>query len=173
MNNEEIENIKDLAHALEASIEKKNTLTTLEFKEFHPLFKNDTDHNTDEYKALCSKWGFRISLYHPVNVVVPGSNEVVKTLPAMFNKVELINNVGNEGVVINKLTHAMATNHPLRTDVEESVDLFKLSVKASQDRDALNESAAAFSDLAKEFEIPDPDQQDEGTKKMVEDLEWE
>jgi hypothetical protein len=173
MKDEELENIRDLAHALEASVDSKNTISVREFKEYHPLFKNNTDHKTDEYKALCSKWGFRVSLYHPVKVVGMDGKEVVKTLPALFNRVNLINNVGNEGRVINKLTHAMATDHPLRTDVEESVDLFKLSVKASQDRGVLDASAANFAELAKEFEFKDPEEQDADTKKMVSDLEWE
>jgi hypothetical protein len=168
----ELSEIEQLANALQSSIESKNTISTKEFKQFHPLFKKDTDTNTKEYRELCEKWSFRVSLYHPINVVNNETKKTVLKLPPMFNRVNPISNVPIGGTVINKLDHALATNHPLRTDVEEAINVFKDTVALSQDKEQLDNSATKFAEIASNAGFKPENTDDPDIKGMIDDLEW-
>lgn len=139
-----------LSRALEASIKAKNTLTVAEFKPFHPLFKKDSDTASDEYRDLCVEWTSRISAYDPVTIVNPNTDEVVLKLPPSSNRVEDINATQNPDIVVNKFNHALATNHPLRSDKEDALFLFKATIEVAQDTKRLEKEATTFAKLAED-----------------------
>ena len=167
--------IKELAVALEGAVIKKNTLTVQEFKEFHPLFKSNTDTNTPEYQELCSRWSFRVSLFDPIHIVDPThGNAIVKDLPPMYNKVDRMANETHPEIVVNKFSHAVATAHPLRTDEEESLEIFKAALYHSQNADRLEDAANKFAHIAEDagFESGNGEAS-ASSKEILDQLEWD
>ncbi len=171
----DISKIKELSIALEGAVAKKNTLTVQEFKEFHPLFKKSTDTNTTEYQNLCSKWGFRVSLFDTIRIVDPAQrNAVVKELPPMYNRVDRMSNETHPEMVVNKFSHAVAMSHPLRTDEEEALDIFKAALYYSQDGDRLSEAANKFAHLSDNAGFESDNGEASTTdKEILDQLEWD
>ena len=167
-------NLKDLAKALKESIEIKNTLTTTEFKKFHPLFKESTDTTSEEYNELCVEWTSRVSAYDPITIVDPISKKTVLELPPSSNKVADITNTNNPDIVINKFNHAVRSNHPLRHDEEDALYLFKATIEVAQDEKRLEKEAKTFAKLASRagFEGKEDDP-DTLSSDVLEKLEWD
>lgn len=167
--------IQELATALEGVVAQKNTLTVQEFKEFHPLFKSSSNSNDESYKELCSKWGFRVSLFDPITIVDPvHANAVVKVLPPMYNKVERMANETHPELIINKFAHAVATSHPLRTDEEESLEIFKAALYHSQTAERLDVDAERFAKLSENAGFENTSgEMDQNEKEILDQLDWD
>lgn len=164
--------INDLARALQNSIKEKNTLTVQEFKPFHPLFKKDSDKTTDAYRDLCVEWACTVSLYDPVNIIDPSDgNKIIKVLPPSFTKVDTLN-PNHADAAIGKFRQASATNHPLRTDVEEATELLKAVIHHSQNHIRIEEACEQFAKISKEAGFDNPDILEADNRKVLDQLEW-
>ena len=82
-----IENDKEelarLDNMLNSAVRARNTISTMEFKKFEPIFKlsgRDILGNED-YDELCREYFKRVSPYHPV-YIVDNEGTVVLTLPS-------------------------------------------------------------------------------------------
>lgn len=92
---EELARLDDM---LNTAIRERNTISTMEFKKFEPIFKlsgRDILGNED-YDELCREYFKRVSPYHPV-YIVDNEGTVVLTLPAIFNSVACVSDAGPAG----------------------------------------------------------------------------
>ena len=164
--------ITELAAALQRTLISKNTLTVNEFKKYHSLYKASTDKTTDAYKALCSEFADRISIYDPLTVVDPATKTPVIVLPSIFTRVDTITLTPNPIGVINKFDHSTQANNPLRTDNEESLDLFKQTIRFAQDPERIKKSVAQFEELSRAAGFDPIGEVEEARKEVLDKLEW-
>lgn len=92
------EEIAKLNQVMHSSTKERNTLTLHEFSKYEPIFKfNSRDIlGDDAYDELCADYFNRITPYHPVHVV-DDEGTIVLTLPAVFNPVNSVSDLGTDG----------------------------------------------------------------------------
>lgn len=176
--------------ALERELNKltkeKNRVSLTEFSRYLPLFRKDWNDEitADQYHILCEDWSKRVSIFDKVEIVrdyvdESGNYNVVFTLPPMFTRVNSLND-GNEkaDTIVTIFDNALTRNSPLRTDVEEALDLIKKAVNVAQSatKDRLQHAVVEYHQIMDD--LKDVLTTNEDKPKIEEsfntnDLDWE
>lgn len=103
------EEVAKLHRLLDKSIRHRNTMSLRDFQQYEILFRKDGPDilGDAEYAELCNDYVSKISIYHPV-YIVNEDHQVVMTLPAIFNKVNSISDMGLNG---SQLVDAFSNAH--------------------------------------------------------------
>lgn len=114
-----LRNLKELSEALHAKEKASNTISTVEFRKFEPLFRASSKDSSEDLTTLSQEFFDRFDVYSNISVINPATNEVVVTLPKLFIPVNSIDEK-MDGIVSN--FHA-----------EGSSDIPKYASKATSD----------------------------------------
>lgn len=117
-----------LMHLLKLQKYKKNIMTEEEFDEkYRELFQVQKNMNSDELRELAAEYMGRIDPYTPVYIVksmdystveeLISEPNLVLTLPAIWNRIGVVNNVGQDGVDI-----MQAFNNIAASDIDDRFD---------------------------------------------------
>lgn len=130
------EESKKLVHLFNLQVYRKNIMSTEDFEQYRRLFETSGDINAEELKSLSLEYMNRIDPYHPVYIVKDMSfstveellkpDNVVLTLPAIYNKIGVVNNLGKDGVNI-----MQAFNNLAATDIDDRFDRKKQTYSKS------------------------------------------
>ena len=130
------EESKKLAHLFNLQVYRKNIMSTEDFEQYKRLFETSGDINAEELRSLSLEYMNRIDPYHPVYIVKDMSfstveellkpDNVVLTLPAIYNKIGVVNNLGKDGVNI-----MQAFNNLAATDIDDRFDRKKQTYSKS------------------------------------------
>lgn len=130
------EEAKKLAHLFNLQVYRKNIMSTEDFEQYRRLFETSGDINAEELRNLSLEYMNRIDPYHPVYIVKDMNfstveellkpDNVVLTLPAIYNKIGVVNNLGKDGVNI-----MQAFNNLVATDVDDRFDRKKQTYSKS------------------------------------------
>lgn len=129
-----------LQRELDKLIIDKNLMTLSEFHEYLPLFINNWQSlvTNEERNTLSDKWNRRVSIFHKVKVIrdyvdSEGNRVDIFVLPPLFTRVNSLNEGNTKAdTIVTIFDNALTRNHPLRTDIEEALDLMKKAVNVAQ-----------------------------------------
>lgn len=142
---------KKLLEQLDKNVQERNTLTQSEFMEYQPLFLISSlkEEDADDLKNLATRWQAEVSLFHPVTIVEDNDlSKVLFVLPPMFTTIDQLNRATDRAdEVISMFDNAMRSNHPLRTDVEKSLNLLKTCVDSAKNPERINTAINQYSEL--------------------------
>jgi len=133
------EELSRLNRVLDASIATRNTITLSEFKRYELIFKLDGRDilGNDNYDSLCREYFRRVTPYHPV-YIVNNDDEVVLTLPAVFNSVSCVSDVGEAGCnAIVAFTNANEATDEFNIKKKTYTEYLSRIFDAAQDPEAL------------------------------------